>query len=98
MNKHTPGPWHVNSSGAEIVEDRGIVIAEVFDRGTETPRPQANARLIAAAPDMLRALQDFVGMSSSLEHGVRNQPYTDDSAKFVIENARSAIAKATGHC
>lgn len=57
--KHTPGPWHVSENGDSpddgynIVDARGLYIA--FADGNDPIEPaeaQANARLIAAAPEM----------------------------------------------
>lgn len=51
---------------------------------------EADARLIAAAPDLLEALQPFVLANSSEEH-INLMIRTSDVTK-----ARAAIAKATG--
>ena len=96
--KHTPGPWmkaerlngpwwHISSShsvgGRQAVacvhgeSKRGATAyAEMFE---------ANARLIAAAPDLLDALQAFPG-------------FTDDATAgdAWLEKMRAAIAKAIG--
>ena len=65
MSKHTPGPWRVeyetDISGTENDPENGCVgpvdVAHVYMR-TVPGRHEANARLIAAAPDMLQALRD----------------------------------------
>lgn len=62
--KHTPGPWsfEMQEFGAVIVSD-GSSIATAFASkvisGAELPM-EANARLIAAAPDLLEALKELV--------------------------------------
>ena len=52
---HTPGPWFTetlsNIGHCAIVDADGFTIAD------PSPMGQDNARLIAAAPDMLAALQ-----------------------------------------
>jgi len=55
-NKHTPGPW---TKDRNIIEDaNGNEIARVsYERSGYV---QANARLIAAAPDLLEALRYLV--------------------------------------
>ena len=67
MSKHTPGPWAVDAnvvigppnSGHEIEYD-GVDHAVVAIRETLDPvRWEHDARLIAAAPTMLRVLEDF---------------------------------------
>lgn len=57
MSAHTPGPWHtVGPVGAAtwIKSDTRPNIAAVHGAATEVG--QANARLIAAAPELLDAL------------------------------------------
>ena len=64
MSGHTPGPWEVSLTGGREravfkVDDPGGQICKfpgpLFGRTAETKH--ANARLIAAAPDMLVALK-----------------------------------------
>jgi hypothetical protein len=106
-SKHTPGPWQANKfavdgadkflriaamSRCRFVEADGS-IHEISD---ETAL--ANARLIAAAPDLLRVLKDFDHLSLVIESAVRErgQPSTYDSVVSVIKITRAAIAKAAG--
>jgi hypothetical protein len=70
MSKHTPGPWQVGTTDSEgnlAVElyDSGPITALVLPMGEDfdsshAPERDANARLIAAAPELLEALQAFV--------------------------------------
>ena len=60
---HTPGPWFValcgiSFNGASICSDGGVRVATV-SRKADRPYYQkaADARLIAAAPDLLAALK-----------------------------------------
>ena len=97
MSKHTPGPWLI----AESVVSRHAVtnmrrirskneglehgaVCDVYgiQDGSEA---SANARLIAAAPDLLDALIEIVSADDSHELTQKH-----------IESARAAIAKATG--
>jgi len=80
--QHTPGPWviHPEALGEHSIvtpDGRGL-IADIYGRSP------ANARLIAAAPELLEALQDCVAVPN------KNRP--DE----VWQRARAAIAKATG--
>lgn len=70
MSKHTPGPWfavrncaywEVNPSNA----GNGVpwTVADICPSSPGNPDgglQEANARLIAAAPELLNALEDFV--------------------------------------
>jgi hypothetical protein len=58
-DKHTPGPWSLEIHTANArnffkVESEKRVICDAF---RQTPEDQANARLIAAAPDLLKEMQ-----------------------------------------
>ena len=92
---HTPGPWTVGEwrEPFSITDSRVIrcgdkindVTAFVTDSQLDH---EANARLIAAAPDLLEALQAFLG-----EH---NGVYGVSATTTNIDRARAAIKKATG--
>jgi hypothetical protein len=93
MTKHTPGPWILRSAGEILhgvphpfdfveVSKLRYVTAE----GKSEREANANARLIAAAPDMLNALLDVLD-------------FWDDpnmSMSELKERVRDAIAKAQG--
>lgn len=57
------------------------------------PYGAANARLIAASPEMLDALKELVG---AVEKFIHPQPDKPHSAWAKLVRARAAIAKATG--
>ena len=89
--KHTPGPWNVKDSDT-VVGPAGNVVAECCgysDKAT-TPEQQAqggresNARLIAAAPELLEACRLIV-----LAYG-----HMDDLTNPYVAAARAAIRKA----
>lgn len=91
--KHTPGPWSVSFECVDpewaIVATRGgVVIANVNADHLQ----DANARLIAAAPDLLEAVAGLIRLSEAIRHSVglgKNQLER-------IERAKAAIAKAEG--
>jgi hypothetical protein len=85
MTQHTPGPWFSADTHEcpDVMADGGFLIAKT--RGINC---EANARLIAAAPDMLAALEAFVGSRKGDGMG-----WTLDSLEAL---AREAIAKAKG--
>ena len=95
---HTPGPWEIRPhNDAEIRDARwifaksGLVCKDVY--GDSLDQSDANARLIAAAPDLLAALQDTV---ESLDYAAKVL-HAPEKSKFRenVANARAAIAKAT---
>ena len=62
--KHTPGPWRTGGlpQHAPIVyapDDYAICDTKTFHGRRSSGESEANARLIAAAPDMLKALLAF---------------------------------------
>lgn len=80
--KHTPGPWFAKREGFSTVyieaRLRAGVLQEVAACGpTEAGQEQqeANARLIAAAPDLLAALEAYTVAQKMPTHG--------DSSDFV---------------
>ena len=85
--QHTPGPWRIapdmhgigNNLVAGVIDATGYAIANCGSSGN------ANARLIAAAPDLLAALQDLVSSCAIWA------PTVVDTYK-----AKQSIAKATG--
>jgi hypothetical protein len=83
--KHTPGPWTYypeSDSSCSAIVAPGAFVCEFIESPNE-----ANARLIAAAPDLLEALEDCLRVVEFL---------ASDSCPTTIQNAKAALAKATG--
>jgi len=64
---HTPGPWNVGDDSPNDYEgptidtrDRAVAVITIDHENESTPEDRANARLIAAAPELLAALQAAV--------------------------------------
>jgi len=56
--KHTPGPWTLNSANQVVKHgDQSIIIANPYHGSMPT---EANARLIAAAPELLEAAEAVI--------------------------------------
>jgi hypothetical protein len=98
MSKHTPGPWVVNDirdcgtfiQTKEEFENGRLTIGVVESATNRTYYPtryeaKANARLIAAAPELLDALQHVLAASDAGDM---------DSLANAASEARAAIAKA----
>ncbi len=82
-NAHTPGPWATGEDGDIFAHQGRHCVAEMpftFDR-------EANARLIASAPDLLRVLTMYLNVD-------------DDGDGFIcaeaMDDVRAVIARATG--
>lgn len=95
--KHTPGDWYVAVNGRLVVSrpllgDDAVVIAEIDGRqGERLP----NAKLIAAAPDLLEACKGLEGIFSELLEA--GQIDTQNQAPVIhgwLEAAQAAIYKA----
>jgi hypothetical protein len=106
MANSTPGPWKMRddreveimlcgidgvSDWVHAVDDKGANVAGCYGRSYE--ENAANARLIAAAPDLLAALRDVLEVLEWKLHPEWDGSATPESA---IGKARAAIAKATG--
>ena len=90
--QHTPGPWFANDS-LQLFAETGQHIASLDSstEGFEGGTLYANARLIAAAPDLLAALKAF---DDAFSHYCEGDPDSDEVS--ALYQARAAIAKATG--
>ena len=85
--QHTPGPWHTAGDQGVQIRSEKHQIAKVWTmRGNEW---KANARLIAAAPDLLEALRELVSQ-------VQGYQDCNGDKGFAVTDAIAAIAKATG--
>lgn len=93
MAEHTPGPWSIDQYGTVSGPDGRIItingVASVCSPGPWQNVAKANARLIAAAPDLLAALVAVLDTS-----GARG---TYHALKYVeaVDAAEAAIARAT---
>ena len=86
MGAHTLGPWTVGGD-TQFMNQVEIwpAIGCAYGAG---PEVIANAHLIAAAPDLLEALEDFLSSSRAL--------CLDHSLGKEMQNASAALAKAKG--
>lgn len=105
--KGTPGPWEIKPEEVDkpYIRIRGTqlggrfkvanVLSPDYDgvHHCEADETRANAQLIAAAPELLEALQNLiVSYDNFRERAGRN----GDPENPLIIDARAAIAKATG--
>ena len=95
MTKHTPGPWIVwpdNNNRLQVGQSTNYTVAQMMQ--TPIHGQEANARLIAAAPDLLEALQKIKQRLDTCHLHVLSGHEVFDS--FYMEVIDSNIAKATG--
>lgn len=91
--KGTPAPWYVTNR-TDLSEPYGIIksgekfIAYTITKGVGRKQEDANALLIAAAPELLEALIE-------MQRNARKQGW-NDSYESSMEKTRLAIAKALG--
>jgi hypothetical protein len=95
--KHTPGPWRIARQNPSPTTGEWMIagsvlgyLAEVRDCGSGDVR--ANALLIAAAPDLLEALNRVMSWIDNWSPEFTN----DEEWPQDRDAARAAIAKATG--
>jgi hypothetical protein len=89
--KHTPGPWTHAPLSDEVIGPRGQGVCSPCDGYDEEQWP-VDARLIAAAPDLLK-------VARAASHALRSYEYGNASierAKSVADAIDLAVAKAEG--
>jgi hypothetical protein len=89
-NKHTPGPWQVGNFEPKAIFDCN---PEGPQRVANTLNNLADARLIAAAPELLEALKD---MRMVFDNGSNEIHAALEVKNDAVRKCRAAIAKATG--
>lgn len=95
--QHTPGPWGFsyvrqvgNAWDSYAISTPAGDITVRTNPGQGCQRHIANARLIAAAPELLAALEALLGWHEAF-------PLTQGEAELpVVQRARAAITKARG--
>lgn len=96
--KHTPGPWHWDSDPVKgdptgriryRVTTTGKTITQVYYSSFEggLTNAEADAKLIAAAPELLEALKECMHLMM--------QNFGSNDKKLAHQKAKAAIDKAT---
>ena len=96
MSKHTPEPWTVTDFGVSGRTASGnALVADCYNPVIPTSEMKANARLIAAAPELLEfAEQIFSGLDTGM---LRFETPADETLENILGRGRKAFAKAKGH-
>lgn len=90
--KHTIGPWE--SNGRDVFDYRNNMIASTGRMGADTNA--ANAKLIAAAPEMLAALIEAADELDELSRFLRYMMKDSTDTEKTLGIVLSAIEKARG--
>ena len=94
MSEHTPGPWHVHQSKlGTVLSPKDETVALVG--GDVDGSPVANARLIAAAPALLAALEAILDVLKPDSLGYLQGDVNLLTCEHMIQ-AREAIKEVKG--
>jgi hypothetical protein len=101
--QHTPGPWQIWAADDSVIDVAvgpsigGVAVCQIvtsngigIHTAEATERGAANAALIAAAPDLLEALEEMVKAFNVYA------PKSVGGEYNCVIDARAAIAKAAG--
>ena len=101
MATHTPGPWTLHPTAlhpaVRSVGTPDAVPRRICTVGTMNGNPvdKANARLIAAAPELLEALKEAENALADYIPTIERTGASLNYGHSVLKKARAAIAKAT---
>ncbi len=102
MSKHTPGPWVVDEANTNLVARLvdgvyeyvcAVEPSSFSTREYNNEQEEADARLIAAAPELLEALK--MGYADTMDYIQRNHLSGAENNRWLVL-ARAAITKAEG--
>jgi len=100
--KHTPGPWAAIPPGKGDNENDLWEIHDGYGRTAtvyglpDEPEIDANARLIAAAPDLLAALEDSENLLQEILRTIADNDTVDNIGEQSARNG-DVIARAKGN-
>jgi hypothetical protein len=94
MNTHTPTPWTIERDGTTLCMGNQHVAQAIAPDGASLAEQRANARLIAAAPELYEALHELLA-------ALDDSATSDDSVQAMMryaaaeQDARAALAKVS---
>jgi hypothetical protein len=89
---HSPGPWYVD--GSHVIGADCWCVAHCTESGPGIEGAKSNARLIAAAPELLEAARRIVAAQDDFERRTGIVALGGDPMTDAVAMARSAIHKA----
>ena len=105
MNKkHTPGPWlregrfiyALHEWKGRQVNRFSTQVDSYTSQGGTMEEAEANARLIAAAPDLLEVARKLAAWDKKWPKWSDSNGTSEKELNAICEDAHAAIAKATG--
>ena len=101
MNKYTKGPWKYNKSYCQqgkkpltICDDDGMPVAGISGSSLHQLDQEANARLIAAAPELFEALIGVIDCAACID--ISQKPCGNDGLCNRAVAAQELIDKVRG--
>ena len=89
--KGTSGRWNINKWGQIVDENnKAIVFTGLTLAMKDNEETKANAKLIAAAPELLEALKNMVNVAKGLKW-----EEATTGRQIILQDAEQAIKKAT---
>ena len=96
-SEHSPGPWRSTKPGGAVLDAKERVVAHVALRPTVVSATReervANARLISAAPDLLKACAMAQRLIEDMSRFVGKKALRDCA---ILDDATSALREAVG--
>jgi len=97
VSGHTPGSWKLDKGGIVRADAAEFPVAQIGIASTDPDESVSNGFLIAAAPELLEALERAqLFIRNGLEYGYITEPDPDDPAAEVpglidtaLQNART---------
>ena len=97
---HTPGPWRVGPVDDTVVTAAdGSEVAAIdgdYNQPELWPVMEANARLIAAAPDLLEAMKASIALADQNAAVFGGKPVRTAECQALYERCAEIVAKAEG--
>ena len=91
--KHTPGPWILDEDHEVVVDEQGNCIA-MWATDSGAPITPGDLKLIAAAPDLLKACMDLIDQVEKVDYKTVDGLH-DLIKNLAIKSMIEAIEKAT---
>ncbi len=89
MMEHTPGPWEVEMSHSDdLYRVTGMAIGSKCPINIVTDVREANAKLIAAAPEMLKIIKHLIEQVEEYPVDCEHVPEAFDMARDLIDKMK----------